>query len=74
MIAARAKLVRDSWDTDGGSMLAVKVNLEDLHRLLAESSTICKDEWSATTACFNGFRSFTLADAAKAIDAVAETA
>ena len=74
IIAARAKLVRDSWGTDRGSMLAMEADLEDVHRLLTESSKTCKDERPATIACFNGPRSFTLAGAAKAIDAVVETA
>lgn len=74
IIAARAKLVRDSWGTDRGSMLVVEADLEDVHRLLAESSDNCKEERPATIACFNGPRSFTLAGAAKAINAVAETA
>lgn len=74
IIAARTKLVRDSWGTDRGSMLVVEADLEDVHRLLAESSNSCKDERPATIACFNGPRIFTLAGAAKAIDAVAETA
>lgn len=55
-------------------MLAVKADLENVHRLLAESSNICEDERSTTIACFNGLRSFILASAAKAIDVVAETA
>ncbi len=74
IIAARAKLVRDFWGTDRGSMLAVEADLKEVYRLLAESSNICKDERPATIACFNGPRSFTIAGAAKAIDAVAEIA
>ncbi|ERF73358.1 hypothetical protein EPUS_08300 [Endocarpon pusillum Z07020] len=71
IIAARAQLVKDSWITDRGSMLAVTADLEDVHRLLDESSNTCKDEQPPTIACFNGPRSFTLAGSAKAIDAVA---
>ena len=74
IIAARAKLVRDSWGMDRGSMLAVEADLEDVHRLLAKSSNTCKDQGPAAIACFNGPRSFTVAGAAKTIDAVAETA
>lgn len=69
-IAARARLVEICWGTDSGSMIAVEANLEEVHRLLTEASLICKDERPATIACYNGPRSFTLAGATKAIDAV----
>lgn len=74
IVAARAKLVRDSWGIDQGSMLAVEADVENVHKLLAMSSNICKEEQPATIACFNGSRNFTLAGAANAIDAVVETA
>ncbi|KAL9639049.1 MAG: hypothetical protein Q9164_001184 [Protoblastenia rupestris] len=74
IIAARAKLVKESWGTDSGSMMAVEADLKDVHRLLVDSSKICKGERPATIACYNGPRSFTLAGSTKAIDAVAECA
>ena len=74
IIAARAKLVEESWGNDSGSMLAVSADLEDVQRLLAEASKLSKDEKPATIACYNGPRSFTLAGSTKSIDAVAETA
>ncbi|KAI1502205.1 putative polyketide synthase, partial [Biscogniauxia marginata] len=67
MIAGRAKLVRDSWGPDRGSMMAIEADLEVVHKLLAEGGG------TATIACYNGPRSFTLAGSAKAIDDVAET-
>ena len=70
IIAARARLVESCWGTDSGSMLAVEANVEEIHRLLSQASIICKDERPATIACYNGPRSFTLAGATKAIDAV----
>lgn len=73
-IAARAKLVQESWGSDPGSMLAVEADLADVNKVIAESSKICTEEKPATIACFNGPRSFTLAGGARAIDAVAECA
>lgn len=73
-IAARAKIVRDSWGIDPGSMLVVEADLQDVHKLVIESSSTCKDGPQVAIACFNGPRIFTLAGASKAIDAVAESA
>ena len=73
IVAARAKLVEQSWGSDSGSMMAVSADLEDVQRLLAESSKICKDEQPATIACYNGPRSFTLAGSIKAINVVGES-
>ena len=73
MIAGRAKLVRDSWGPDRGSMMAIEGDLEVVHRIIAEASQKSSDTTPATIACFNGPRSFTLAGSAHAIDNVAET-
>ena len=72
MIAGRAKLVRDSWGPDRGSMMAIEAALEVVHKILAEAGETSSDEVPATIACFNGPKSFTLAGSAKAIDKVAE--
>ena len=53
--------------------MAEEADLEEVYRPLADSINICKDERPATIACYNGQRSFTLAGATKAIDAVAES-
>lgn len=74
IIAARAKLVRDCWGIDRGSNLIVEADLQDVNRLLIESCYPSKDRRPVTIACFNGPRTFTLAGASKAIDAVAESA
>ena len=73
VIIARSRLVENMWGTDNGSMMAVDADLEEVYRLLADSGKICEDERPATIACYNGPRSFTLAGATKAIDAVAES-
>ena len=72
MIIGRSTAIRDLWPADRGAMLAVEGGLDEVERLLAESSTH-HDGPSANIACFNGPRSFTLAGPVKAIDAVAQT-
>ncbi|KAL8907697.1 MAG: hypothetical protein Q9207_001266 [Kuettlingeria erythrocarpa] len=72
MIIGRSTVIRDSWGADRGAMLAVDGGLDEVERLLTESS-ILHDGPSASIACFNGPRSFTLAGPVQAIDAVART-
>ena len=73
MIIGRARIIKESWGCEKGAMMAVEADLEDVERLLAESSRTCKDEPPAGIGCFNGPRSFTLAGTNRAIDSVAET-
>jgi malonyl CoA-acyl carrier protein transacylase/SAM-dependent methyltransferase len=70
VVAARAKLVKESWGADSGSMMAVQADLDDVKRLLAEAANNAESEQPATIACFNGPRSFTLAGPSKAIDSL----
>ena len=73
LISERATLVRDSWGTEKGSMMAVEADLRDVETLLAQTSRSCPHEMPASIACYNGSRSFTLAGSAPAISAVADT-
>ncbi|KAJ6443691.1 Conidial yellow pigment biosynthesis polyketide synthase [Purpureocillium lavendulum] len=75
LVARRARLVRDAWGPDKGSMMAVEADLPLVEELLAHVADKApgKDNSSASIACYNGPRSFTLAGPEKAIDAVAET-
>lgn len=73
MIHGRAKLIRDGWGSDGGAMMAVEGDREDVLGLLAKSKARMPREPPATIACFNGPRSFTLAGTTKAIDNVVST-
>lgn len=73
MIAGRAKIVRDSWGSDRGAMMAIEADLELVHQILAEAGEISSESKPATIACFNGPRSFTLAGPTRAIDDVART-
>ena len=72
MIAGRARLVRDSWGPDRGSMMAIEADLEVVRKILSEAGQRSSDATPATIACFNGPRSFTLAGSAHAINDVAE--
>lgn len=73
LVSGRAYLVRDSWGAEKGSMVAVEADLEDVERLIADSSNRYNEE-RATIACFNGPRSFTLAGTTKTIEALIEEA
>ncbi len=66
MVVRRARLIRESWGDEKGSMMAVEGDLDIIKSLLAASGG------KATIACFNGPRSFTLAGTGPEIDAVAE--
>ncbi|EHK98549.1 putative Conidial yellow pigment biosynthesis polyketide synthase [Glarea lozoyensis 74030] len=66
-VAARAKLVKELWGTDSGSMMAVEADFDDVQKLLAEEANKSEMVHPATIACFNGPRSFTLAGSTKVI-------
>jgi acyl transferase domain-containing protein/nucleoside-diphosphate-sugar epimerase/acyl carrier protein/SAM-dependent methyltransferase len=72
MIVGRAKIIRESWGSENGAMIAVEGDLEQVQSLLSES--VIEGETAATVACYNGPRSFTLAGSAKSIEGVAKTA
>ncbi|KAF2235726.1 ketoacyl-synt-domain-containing protein [Viridothelium virens] len=71
LVAGRAKLIRDVWGLDPGSMMAVEADLIVVQRLLAEANQQCEGGYPASIACYNGPRSFTLAGSAEAMTAVA---
>ncbi|KAJ5361596.1 Type I Polyketide synthases (Type I PKS) [Penicillium brevicompactum] len=71
MIIARATLIRDSWGSDRGAMMAVEADLTDVEKLLRGSNMTDGSANLANIACFNGPRSFILAGPTAAIDAVA---
>ncbi|KAI1102926.1 hypothetical protein F4804DRAFT_353299 [Jackrogersella minutella] len=73
MVVNRATLVRDSWGSEKGTMMAVEADLADVEKLLAESNQKVPQDKPASIACYNGPRSFTLAGSTAAIDAVAAT-
>lgn len=74
VVAGRARLIKDHWGADRGSMLAVKADRDVTERWLMESHLRCPEEPAPTIACFNGGRSFTVAGSTMAIDAALELA
>ncbi|PWY77014.1 polyketide synthase [Aspergillus heteromorphus CBS 117.55] len=71
LITRRATLIRDGWGADPGAMIAVDGDRMNVESLLDEhAKAIPAGTSPATIACFNGPRSFTLAGATTAIDAV----
>jgi acyl transferase domain-containing protein/acyl carrier protein len=71
LVAARARLVRDAWGADPGAMMAVEAN-EALVRDLLQAANRGSDG-SASIACYNSPRSFTVAGSTSAVDAVQTT-
>lgn len=69
-IAARARLVRDTWGSDSGSMIAVEAELDDANEIIRRASAASPGEKPATIACYNGPRSFTLAGSTAAIKGI----
>ncbi|KAJ5998815.1 Type I Polyketide synthases (Type I PKS) [Penicillium sp. IBT 35674x] len=72
MIITRATLIRDSWGSDKGAMIAVEGDLIEVEKLVSESNKACEGIEPANIACYNGPRSFTIAGPTAAIDAVAQ--
>jgi acyl transferase domain-containing protein len=71
VVARRACLVRDSWGSDKGSMMAVEGDLQLVEDLLARANldeSVCK--YPASIACYNGPTSFTLAGSTESINRV----
>ncbi|KIA75959.1 polyketide synthase [Aspergillus ustus] len=62
VIVRRATLIRDSWGTDPGGMLAVEGGRQQLEQYM--EGTL------ASIACYNGPRSFTIAGLTSAVDEV----
>ncbi|KAI8622916.1 hypothetical protein F5Y19DRAFT_483302 [Xylariaceae sp. FL1651] len=66
LVAGRAKLVHDTWGPDSGSMMAVEADEALVQDLLFETNRA--SDGSATIACYNGPRSFTISGSTKSID------
>ncbi|RYP54696.1 hypothetical protein DL769_010301 [Monosporascus sp. CRB-8-3] len=74
LVSGRARLIRDSWGTDKGSMLAVEADLADVDTLLAMVRKASGGESDVSIACYNGPRTFTLAGPVKAVQFAEELA
>ncbi|TVY81378.1 Iterative polyketide synthase CazM [Lachnellula suecica] len=73
LVAARAKLVRDAWGADPGAMVAVESDQSLVQELLQAANSTPNSDGSASIACYNGPRSFTLAGSTAAVDAIEKT-
>ncbi|KAH6658935.1 putative polyketide synthase [Truncatella angustata] len=71
MVWGRSKIIRDYWGEEKGAMMAVEADEDMVTSLLNNSKR--DGVTTATVACFNGPRSFTLAGSVAAIEAVAST-
>ncbi|KAH0494010.1 hypothetical protein TgHK011_000646 [Trichoderma gracile] len=69
LVYGRSKIIKESWGAERGAMLAVEADLEELESLLTTVNSSLQGD-TATIACFNGPRSFTVAGSSRAIDAV----
>jgi acyl transferase domain-containing protein/thioester reductase-like protein/acyl carrier protein len=70
VIARRAALIRDSWNSDRGMMMAIQADLEVIEKLIARANEEGPSECPAGIACFNGPRSFTVAGSTQAMKAL----
>ncbi|EAW12049.1 putative polyketide synthase [Aspergillus clavatus NRRL 1] len=68
IVSGRARLVRDSWGTEKGSMLAVEADLADVQSLISESQKASGGLSDVSIACYNGPRLFTLAGSSQFIE------
>ncbi|BAE66272.1 unnamed protein product [Aspergillus oryzae RIB40] len=72
LVVGRAQLVRDSWGSDPGAMLAVEADEIAVQTLLSQANRVYTGSHPASIACYNGPRSFTLAGSEEAIGIVTD--
>lgn len=72
LVVGRARVIRESWGSETGAMMAVEAPQDEVERILATANQAIESSSPASIACYNGPKSFTLAGSQKAIDAVAE--
>ncbi|PLB44277.1 putative polyketide synthase [Aspergillus steynii IBT 23096] len=69
LVAGRARLIRDHWGSDRGSMLAVEADKAQVDKLIEQANEKnAADEAPISIACFNGPTTFTLAGGVAAVD------
>ncbi|KGO69364.1 Male sterility, NAD-binding [Penicillium expansum] len=68
MISGRARLIKERWSSDKGSMMAVEADLSDVEALLAKVKLQIGSEAGVAIACYNASRSFTLAGPTKGVN------
>jgi malonyl CoA-acyl carrier protein transacylase/nucleoside-diphosphate-sugar epimerase/acyl carrier protein/SAM-dependent methyltransferase len=74
LIAGRARIIKELWGDDSGSMIAIETDIAQVQAIISEAQGACDNagEKTPTIACFNGPTSFTVAGSTKAIDLVAQ--
>jgi acyl transferase domain-containing protein/SAM-dependent methyltransferase/acyl carrier protein len=74
VVVQRARLIRDHWGSDGGSMVVVEGSLATVEALLEVTNEVSQPSLPVNIACFNGPRMFTLAGSSHAVDVMCNTA
>ncbi|KAL6787590.1 hypothetical protein J3E68DRAFT_445446 [Trichoderma sp. SZMC 28012] len=65
LITGRARLIREHWGNDSGSMIAIEADLDTVKSLLAQHAHLGLD-----IACYNGPQSFVIAGSTSSVDAL----
>ncbi|KAI1452413.1 ketoacyl-synt-domain-containing protein [Annulohypoxylon moriforme] len=70
LISGRARIIRDSWNTESGAMLSVECDKEEIEAVAKRLNTT--SDYRVDIACYNGPRSFVLAGDARSVDKAEE--
>ncbi|RYP59320.1 hypothetical protein DL769_008584 [Monosporascus sp. CRB-8-3] len=70
LVSGRARLIRDSWGLDGGAMLSVEGDREEVEAVVRQINSV--SGLRVDIACYNGPRSFVLAGDAQSIEKARE--
>ncbi|KUI67806.1 Conidial yellow pigment biosynthesis polyketide synthase [Cytospora mali] len=74
LVSGRALLVKNSWGSDSGSMLAVEAEFSAVNALVAKTKSASGGKPGLSIACYNGPTTFTLAGPTEAVDFAADLA
>ncbi|RYO80319.1 hypothetical protein DL764_009910 [Monosporascus ibericus] len=70
LVSGRARLIRDSWGLDGGAMLSVECDRQEVEAVVRQVNSV--NGLHVDIACYNGPRSFVLAGDAQSIEKAQE--
>ncbi|GIJ84608.1 type I iterative polyketide synthase [Aspergillus pseudoviridinutans] len=68
IVSRRARIIRDSWGSERGAMLAVEADSATVEDLIAKAIEASSGESDVGVACHNGPKSFTLAGSARWVE------
>lgn len=74
LVSGRALLIKNSWGSDPGSMLAVEAGFSAVNALVSKSRSAPGGKPGLSIACYNGPTTFTLAGPTKAVEFAADLA